>query len=179
MVKCGSLLSFFFATHSIRPAMSYSRQLRPGMCRSQTAGLLNFSQETLRDIVNSVMSHFVCLHIHTCLRIAADVSLSMSTYLAIRYPGSSHTTRLAFLLLKGSQKVKEIHKRDGESVRVCGHVEDAERGKEGCTMWTRILNSFPFVALLALFSSGEKNRCNESSLQFWLVTWMNKYYPGV
>lgn len=69
MVKRGSLLSFFFAAHSIRPAMSYSRQLRPGMCRSQTAGLLNFSQETLRDIVNSVMSHLVGLHIHMCLRI--------------------------------------------------------------------------------------------------------------
>lgn len=61
------VLSFFFlfVSHSIHPATSYSQQLSPGMCTSQTNGLFSFSQETLwDDSVRCVMFHFLCLHIH-------------------------------------------------------------------------------------------------------------------
>lgn len=90
----------FLSTHSDHPAVSYSWQLSPGMCRSQTARLFNFSQETLwDDNIHSVMSHFLCLpHVYadfiSVLKKASRDMLTcspiycMPTYLALRYPAS-------------------------------------------------------------------------------------------
>lgn len=89
----------------------------------QSAGLFSFS-------VNSVMSYFLCLHIHECFLSAlkqkkaswdmlGDVSLYMSTYLVKRNLCSGHKT--FFSVIKEAPALK----KDGENVFMCVCLQPA------------------------------------------------------